>query len=73
MSDLITQPGVSASPPFLPRNVHREALDEVLAQALRGPLAELRASVRAATIADGDDDVVVVVFDEAVNLRGTMV
>ena len=32
-----------------------------------------RIGQRTATAADGDDDVEVVVFDEAVNLRGTMV
>ena len=40
-----------------PLVVHGEALHQVLAQARRGPLAELRAAVAAHAVADGEDGV----------------
>ena len=46
--------------PLEPLIVQGEALDEVLAQALRGPDAELGAAMGLDPVADGDDDVEVV-------------
>jgi hypothetical protein len=43
--------------------VQGEALDDVLAEPLRGPDAELRAAMGLHAVADGDDDVEVVVLD----------
>ena len=54
---------VAAAGPLEPLVVQGEALDEVLAQPLRRPDAELRAAVGLHAVADGDDDVEVVVLD----------
>ena len=51
-----------------PLVVHGEALHQVLAQARRGPLPELRAAVTADAVADGKDGFQTVVFDVAGDL-----
>ena len=46
---------------FQPLVVHRESLDDIFAQPLRGPLAELRAPVRFHPVTDRNDDVEIVI------------
>ena len=51
-----------------PLVVHGEALHQILAQARRGPLAELRAAMAAHAVADGENGVQIVVLDLAGDL-----
>ena len=53
-----------------PLVVHGEALHQVLAQTLRGPLSELRASVAADAVADGENDREAVVANRSRNFAG---
>ena len=54
---------VAAAASLQPFVVQREALDDVLAQAMRRPDAELRATVGLDAVADRDDQVEVEVLD----------
>ncbi len=58
---------VAASGPLEPLVIHREALDEVFAQPLGRPDAELRAAKRADAVADGQYGVKVIVIHVAGN------
>src|SRR5690606_20144973 len=51
--------------------IHREALDQVLAQSLGGPDAEPRCDLALDAVADGDDQVEVVERQLAGDLSGT--
>src|SRR5438094_667022 len=55
--EIISTPG-----PLEPLVIHCESYDDVFPQPLRGPDAELRAAVRFHPVADGDDEVEVVVI-----------
>ena len=59
---------VTAAGPLEPFPVEGESLDEVLAESLGSPDADLRATGRLHAVANRDDDVEIVVVDRPTNL-----
>ena len=64
---------VIAAPRLLePFIIHRESLDDVFPQPLRGPDAKLRAAMRLHPVAHRDDDIEIVVFHRAGHLPASL-